>query len=188
MARVIAITEGAPDCSLVVDANQGFSPTRAVGFTREMIDRGISIRLIEQPVDAADLEGMRYVTEHVGVPVFADEPALTPADVIDIARYKAASGVNIKMMKSGLIGSLEIMAICRAAGLGMMFGCMLESKVGQSAVAHLACGAPPASVFDLDSDLLIARQPISGGVTRRGPSLKVSDLPGLGCEVVESEL
>jgi L-alanine-DL-glutamate epimerase-like enolase superfamily enzyme len=153
-----------------------------------LLKRGLNIRLLEQPVDAADLDGMRDIINRLPVPVFADESAQTPADVIEIVRYKAASGINVKVMKSGMVGALEIKSICRAAGLDLMFGCMLESKIGQSAAAHIGCGMNAFGVFDLDSDLLIAEQPVTGGAQRNGATLRVSDRPGLGCEIVESAL
>jgi L-alanine-DL-glutamate epimerase-like enolase superfamily enzyme len=187
-ARVMAINEGAPGCSFILDANQGFAPDQAIGFVKDLLSRGLVIRAFEQPVDGVDLEGMRYVTERAGVPVFADESAQTPADVIELLRYRAASGVNVKIQKAGMVGALEIKSICRAAGLELMFGCMLESKIGQSAAVHIGCGTNAFSVFDLDSDLLIGDQPVRGGAERSGPALKVSSLPGLGCEVIEGEL
>lgn len=187
-ARVLAIAGGAPGCSFVLDANQGFSPEQAVLFIDGLQSRGIDIQALEQPVDAADLDGLRYVTEHAGVRVIADEAAQTPADVLEIARRRAAHGVNVKLMKCGISGALEIVSICRAAGLELMFGCMLESCIGQAASAHIACGTRAFTLFDLDSDLLIANQPITGGAYRSGPVLRVSGNPGLGCDVVESDL
>ena len=185
IARVLAISQGAPGCTFILDANQGFSPAQAVSFTRVLLKRGLNIRLLEQPVDASDLDGMRHVTSRSPVPVFADESAQTATDVIEIVRYKAANGVNVKIMKAGMVGALEIKSICRAAGLELMFGCMLESKIGQSAAVHVGCGANAFSVFDLDSDLHIKDQPVTGGVERHGAILRVSDSPGLGCQVVE---
>lgn len=185
IGRVLSVCEGAPGCALRLDPNQGFTPTQAVEFVRLLQSKGIVPEIIEQPVDAADLDGLRYVTEHAGVPVFADEAAQTPADVLDIVRYKAAHGVNVKIMKAGMLGAMEIKSICRAAGLDLMFGCMLETRIGQSASVHLACGTGAFNAFDLDSDLLLAEQPIRGGVERHGAMLKVLDRPGLGCEIVE---
>ncbi|MCE5323677.1 dipeptide epimerase [bacterium] len=184
IARVKAIAEGAPGCRFIIDANQGFTPARAVEFIDELLGQGLNIRAFEQPVDAADLDGMRLVTERSSVPVFADESAQSPSDVIDIIHYGAAKGVNVKIQKSGMVGALEIKSICRAAKLGLMFGCMLESKIGQSAACHIGCGTNAFTVFDLDSDMLIADQPVKGGAARRGPILKVSDRPGLGCEIM----
>ncbi|MCE5197637.1 MAG: dipeptide epimerase [Armatimonadota bacterium] len=188
IARVIAINDGAPGCSFIIDANQGFRPSQAVEFVKTLVDCGLKIRAFEQPVDAIDLEGMRYVTEHAGVPVFADESAQTPADVIELIRYRAASGVNVKIQKSGMVGALEIKSICSAAGMELMFGCMLESRIGQSAAVHIGCATSAFSVFDLDSDLLLDEQPVTGGAERRGPVLKVPDRPGLGCDIPEGAL
>lgn len=188
LARVLAISEGAPGCSFILDANQGYTPQQAVKFTKAVVERGLNVRLLEQPVDAADLQGMRYVTERVSVPVFADESAQTPADVLEVVRYQAAKGVNVKLMKAGMIGALTISSICRAAKMDLMLGCMLESRIGQAAAAHVACGTGTFSVFDLDQDLLVGDQPIKGGVVRTGPIIKLSGGPGLGCEISEGAL
>ena len=188
LARVVAISEGAPGSSFIIDANQGFTPTQAVEFAKELLKRELKILAFEQPVDAVDLEGMRHVTAESGVPVFADEAVQSPSDVIELLRYRAAHGVNVKIQKSGMVGALEIKSICQAAGLQLMFGCMLESKIGQSAAVHIGCGTNAFGIFDLDSDLLVGDQPVKGGAERHGAMLKVSDRPGLGCEIIESEL
>lgn len=186
--RVLAISDVAPGCLFNIDANQGFEPADAVRFVKDLEQRGVRLQLLEQPVEASDLDGLRYVTDHAGVPVFADEAAHTAADVIDIVKYKAASGVNVKIMKAGILGALEIKSVCKAAGLRLMLGCMLESRLGQSAAVHVACGTCAFGYFDLDSDMLIADQPVKGGVVRKGATLRVLDRPGLGCEILEGAL
>jgi L-alanine-DL-glutamate epimerase-like enolase superfamily enzyme len=131
---------------------------------------------------------MRYVTEKLSVPVFADESAQTPADVLEVVRYQAAKGVNVKLMKAGMIGALTISSICRAAKLDLMLGCMLESRIAQAASVHVACGTGSFSVFDLDQDLLVSVQPFDGGVVRTGPMIKLTGGPGLGCEISKGAL
>lgn len=184
-ARVLAVVHGAPDCLINIDANQGFEPTQAVEFVRKLQSRGVRLQLVEQPVEPTDLRGMRFVTENLDVPVIADESAQTARDVIDLIRYKAATGVNVKVMKSGVIGALDIASICGAAGLQPMLGTMLESRLGQATSVHVACGTCAFRVFDLDSDMLLAGQPVAGGVERKGAVLRPLNRPGLGCEVLE---
>jgi L-alanine-DL-glutamate epimerase-like enolase superfamily enzyme len=58
---------------------------------------------------------------------------------------------------------------------------MLESRIGLSAALHIASATQAFEHFDLDSDQLIARQPVSGGFERHGDELTVGDGPGLGC-------
>lgn len=188
IARILAVKDAVPDCTFIFDANQGFKPKQAVNFIKKLQKYDVNITLLEQPVDAADLIGLKYVTDNVDIPVFADEAAQTTKEVIEIVRLKASNGVNIKLQKSGMLGALDIISICKSAGMDLMFGCMLESGIGQSASVHIACGTHAFSVFDLDSDLLTADQPIKSGVTRTGAILNVSDRAGLGCEVIEDTI
>lgn len=173
IARVRAMSEGAPGCAILADANQGFVATAAVGFVHTLLSAGVKLDMLEQPVDYQDLDGLRYVTQHTSIPVFADESAQTPADVIKLVELDAVDGINIKLMKSGIAGALDIIAICRAAQKELMLGSMIESAFGFSASVHLAAGTGVFSRLDLDSHLLLAEQPGTTGLfTAEGPMLR----------------
>jgi L-Ala-D/L-Glu epimerase len=181
--RVMAVAAAAPGADIKVDANQAFTQELAVSFVQSVEKAGIKLSLLEQPVPKDNTAGLKYVSERISVPVFADEAVMTPADALRLAEAKAVSGINIKLMKSGVKGAIEIIDVCRQAGLGLMIGCMLESAIGISASMHLACATQAFDHFDLDSDMLIASQPVKGGFTRTGETLEVSDQPGLGCSL-----
>jgi len=183
LARVLAVSRSAPNADIKVDANQAFSPTDAVGFVHSVERAGVTLSLLEQPVAAGDIAGLRCVSDNVPVPVYADESAVTPDDVANLVRAQAISGVNVKLMKSGFAGALRIVDMCRDAGLKLMLGCMLESRIGIAAALSLACAIGAFDYFDLDADILIAHQPVSGGFFRNGDRLTVTDLPGLGCQL-----
>lgn len=180
LARATAVAEAVPDASLIVDANQGFEPDRAIRFIRQLQDSGVRIKLYEQPTDRSDLAGLARVAGRVDVPVFADESACSPSDVALLAASRAVAGVNVKLMKSGVLGSLEIAAICQAEGLELMLGCMLEPRIGIAAALHVACAAGSFSHFDLDSDLLLAEES-GGGFSREDAWIRPVRSPGLGC-------
>jgi L-Ala-D/L-Glu epimerase len=182
--RILAVLEAAPQAEIKVDANQAFSPQAAVAFVENLEKAGVQISLLEQPTPKDDIAGLKHVTDNVSVPVFADESAITPANVLRLANEQAVNGVNIKLMKSGIRGGLEIVHICRQAGLSLMIGCMLESKIGQSASLHFACATQAFAHFDLDSDNIIAEQPVTGGFTRAGGMLEIVDGLGLGVALV----
>ena len=184
--RVLAVAEAAPEADLKVDANQAFSPSAAIDFVRDLERAGIKLSLIEQPVAKDDIAGLRQVSEGISIPVYADESAVTPADVLRLVEARAVSGVNIKLMKCGFRCAFEIAQICRQAGLGLMLGCMVESKIGQSASLHFACATGAFEHFDLDSDNIIADQPVTGGFVRTGGLLEVGDGLGLGCVLVDA--
>lgn len=180
-ARVHAISEGAPNCRIRLDANQGFVPTVAVGFAAGLQSSGVKLDMLEQPVDRSDLDGLRYVTQHTSIPVFADESVLTPADAFKLLDLEAADGINVKLMKSGISGALDIIAMCKAARKQLMLGCMIESDIGLSAAVHLACGTGSFGRLDLDAHMLLADQPAASGFSADGPLLRAdTSRPGHG--------
>lgn len=172
-ARVRAIAAAAPGVPLRLDGNQGFHPEAALSFVRGLVESGIPVELLEQPVDCADWEALAAVTRHSPVPVIADEAVLIPADALRVAATGAAHGVNIKLAKSGIAGALEIIAIARAARLRLMLGCMLESDQGIRTSVHLACGTGAFDYLDLDSHILIGQAPPFAGFSQEGDTLRV---------------
>ncbi len=75
---------------LRLDANQGWSAKQAVYALQTLEEAGVKLELVEQPVKAHDLEGLRYVTERVHTPVMADESVFGPMEVIELIRMRAA--------------------------------------------------------------------------------------------------
>jgi L-alanine-DL-glutamate epimerase-like enolase superfamily enzyme len=172
-ARVQAIAAAAPGTPLRLDGNQGFGPDAALAFIRRIVDSGIRVELLEQPVDCADWDGLAAVTRQSPVPVIADEAVLTPADALRVAATGAAHGINIKLAKSGIAGALDIIGIARAARLRLMLGCMLESDWGIRTSVHLACGTGAFDYLDLDSHVLIGQPPPYTGFSQRGETIHV---------------
>ena len=181
--RILAIKDGAPECEITLDANQGFSPARAVYFLEELEKNHIRPILFEQPVIKTDLPGMKYVKEHTSVPICADESVFTSADAIQIIRTGCADVINIKIMKSGILEALDIAAIARSANIKLMIGCMLETKLGLGCSVHLAAGSGGFDFVDLDPHIRSEREPFSGGPDYSAPYYSVSDfLPGIGIQ------
>jgi L-Ala-D/L-Glu epimerase len=166
--RVLAAQEGAPDCDLILDGNQGYTPSAALELIETLAEDGVHPVLFEQPVHRRDLEGLRFVTERAGLPVAADEAVHSAADALRVARLGAASAVNIKLMKSGLVEALDIAAVCRGAHLQLMVGAMLESRLGIAASAHLIAGLGGFQYVDLDTPMLMATDPFMGGYEQDG--------------------
>jgi L-alanine-DL-glutamate epimerase-like enolase superfamily enzyme len=179
-ARVRAISERCPRAHLRLDANQGFGPDEALSFVERLLAAGVRVELLEQPVEKSDWEGLTWVTARSPVPVIADEAIRTPADALRVVASSAAHGVNIKLAKSGIRGALEIVAICRAAHIKLMIGCMLESDLGIGVAVHLACGTGAFDYLDLDSHLLIGREPPFAGFRQRGAVITVGNEEEVG--------
>ncbi len=183
VARVEAIREGAPGPGLMLDANQGYTPAQALLCLEALDERDIRPLLLEQPVPKDDYEGLRYVTEHTTVPVAADESASTAPAVARLLKMGAVNIVNIKLMKTGIVEALDIAALCRAMHCGLMIGAMIESRLAIAAAAHLAAGLGGFSFIDLDTPMLLAADPFSGGYEQRGGVYDLSGITsGLGIE------
>jgi len=180
--RLLAIKEGAPNCGLTIDANQGYSPCEAVYFIEEMGKNNIRPILFEQPVSRYDLQGMRFVKDHTSIPIAADESVFTSADAINVVRAGCADFINIKLMKSGIIEAMDIAAIARSANIKLMIGCMLETKLALGCSVHFAAGMGCFSHIDLDPHIEPDLEPFTGGPDYKAPFYTLSpDLPGIGC-------
>lgn len=180
--RIRAIREAVgPEAVIRVDANQGWSPKEAVRIIRRLEDLDLNIDLIEQPVAAHDLDGMRCVTQNSFIPILADESVFTAEDAIRIIQTGAADLINIKLMKTG--GIYEALKICSVAeiyGVECMMGCMLESKISVSAAAHLAAAKSIVTRADLDGPGLCKTDPYTGGPDFKANWIYLSDAPGIG--------
>jgi L-alanine-DL-glutamate epimerase-like enolase superfamily enzyme len=162
--RIVAIVQAAPGARLVLDANQGYTPAEALRFLDRLARVGVKPILLEQPVAARDLAGLRRVRQGTDVPVAADEAVRDSHDALAVAREGAADVVNIKLMKcGGVIEALDVAAVCRAAHIQLMIGGMIESRLAMNAAAHLAAGLGGFAYVDLDTHMLLADDPFEGG-------------------------
>jgi o-succinylbenzoate synthase len=167
---------------LRVDANQGWTAKQAVYAIQTLEDAGVRLELVEQPVKAQDLEGMKYVTERVHTPIMADESVFGPTEVIDLIRMRAADIINIKLMKTGGISkALHIADIAGMYHVECMIGCMIETSISVAAAVHVAVAkADVITKVDLDGPSLCVFNPVDGGVIFNEAEISVTDAPGLG--------
>jgi L-alanine-DL-glutamate epimerase-like enolase superfamily enzyme len=151
--RVRAVAGAVPgNVALRIDANQAWTARQALQVIDGLVQAGVVVEFIEQPVPATDLAGLAAVTARSPVPVVADESAHTAADVRRLADAGACDVVNIKLAKcGGLQAALEVAAVARAYGLGLLFGSMMEAGSGVAATAVLASRLAPDHVHDLDA-------------------------------------
>ncbi len=187
--RIAAIRQAVgPEVRIRVDANQGWEAKQSVAIISAMEDAGLDIDLVEQPVGAHDLAGMKYVTSRVQTPILADESVFSAQDAVTIIQEGAADLINIKLMKTG--GIHEALKICDVAelyGVECMIGCMLESRLSVAAAAHLAAGRGIITRADLDGPSLCSVDPYTGGPVFDEATISMSGDPGIGVGDVPCE-
>jgi o-succinylbenzoate synthase len=170
-----------PAPKIRLDANQGWNRRDAVTAIRALEDAGCAIELVEQPVAAADLEGMAWITDRVGTPILADESVYGVRDLVNVIRLGAADLVNVKLAKCGGLGPARtLLELAREHGLGAIVGSMMESHVGVGAAAALVAAYPTTAVNDLDAAWWLQQPPVAGGITYEGSTIHLPSTPGLG--------
>jgi L-alanine-DL-glutamate epimerase-like enolase superfamily enzyme len=162
-----------PDTTFRYDANEGWDREQAAAALAVLED--LDAELVEQPLPAADAEGMLWLKERTHLPLLADEAVLTLSDLDAVA--EAYDGVVVKLAKTGgIAASFALVSACTELGLRVLMGCMIESSLGIAAALQIA---GLADYVDLDGALLLAEDPFTGiGVD--GDLLTASEEPGLG--------
>lgn len=174
-----------PDPDITLDPNQSYSAKGIIAAFRQMETH--SIALIEQPVPAADLAGLKLVTQTLPIPVEADESAESVAAIWRIARDRAADCVNLKITKlGGIRNTMTAMRICETAGITCRFGAAFGPSLLQAMGAHVAACAqqlPFASEFSEHVHLL--DDPFEALVVRDG-EVRVPDGCGSGLTLLDA--
>ena len=164
-----------------VDANQGWRPKEAVSVIRKFEDMDLDIEFVEQPVNAWDIDGLKYVTDNVETKILADESVFGPSDAFKIIEKRAADLISIKLMKCGGINNaIKIYNMAENMGIRCMMGCMLESRIGITAAASFAASRSNMIKADLDTMLCFEKDSVIGGAAVIGNKITVNDSPGLG--------
>ena len=166
-----------PNATFRVDANCAWTAPQTVQFAPEL--KKLNVEFIEQPLKADDWDGMKAVFEHSVLPIIADESCIIETDVSKCYGY--FHGVNIKLMKAGgLTPAYRMIQQARKLGMKVMMGCMTESSVGISAIAHIA---PMLDYVDMDGVMLIANDTAEGvKITRSG--VNFPPRYGIGCQLL----
>ncbi|MBZ4044424.1 dipeptide epimerase [Flavobacterium hibisci] len=161
------------DAVFRVDANCAWTVDETL--KNAVVLKDLGVEFIEQPLKANDWEGHKEVFENSVLPVIADESCITESDVTKCHNH--FHGVNIKLMKcGGITPGRRMITEAKKLGLKTMVGCMTESTVGISAIAHLL---PELDYVDMDGSLLLAED-IASGVTIKDGKTYYPDRTGTG--------
>lgn len=143
-----------PDAKIIIDANQAWSLEESLDYIKAIED--VKVELIEQPVVADNLQGLKTITQNSHVPILADEAVFTLEDVKRVVESSSADMINIKLMKcGGLSKAVEILEYAREKEVSCMLGSMLEGPYSINVALHLAMAYTDVIKYiDLDSPLL----------------------------------
>lgn len=160
-----------------IDANCAWTAKQAILNSEELAKLGVEF--MEQPLGKDDLEGMKEVFKHSKLPVMADESCIVESDVKKC--HGLFHAINVKLVKAGgITPGLRMIHEAKALGMKTMVGCMTESSVGITAIAHIA---PMLDYVDMDGAMLLAKDPAKG-VKITPEKVTFPDGPGIGAELL----
>ncbi|NET32700.1 MAG: dipeptide epimerase [Cyanothece sp. SIO1E1] len=175
--EIIEALRAATDARFRVDANTAWTAEQTIELAPKFKELGVEF--LEQPLKADDWEGAQEVFQQSALPIIADESCQLESDIKKC--HGNFHGVNIKLMKcGGLTPARRMIQQARSLDLQVMVGCMTESTVGISAIAHLA---PLLDYVDMDGALLL-KQDIATGVSIHDGKAFFPDAAGTGAELL----
>jgi O-succinylbenzoate synthase len=188
VALVAAVRERFPTLPLMVDANSAYTLDDAPRLAA--LD-AFSLTMIEQPLAWDDIVDHAALQRRLATAVCLDESIRSAEDARRALDLGACRVVNVKVGRvGGFAGALAVHDVCRARGVPVWCGGMLESGIGRLANVHLQTlpgftlpGDTSASARYFDEDLVLP--PVT--VSREG-TIAVPEGPGIGHEVAWSRI
>ncbi|MEM9829402.1 MAG: dipeptide epimerase [Bacteroidota bacterium] len=167
------------DAIFRVDANCAWGVDETIENSQEL--KKLGVEFIEQPLKADNWDGMKEVYQHSALPLMADESCIAESDVAKCeGRFH---GINIKLTKcGGITPARRMIGEARRRNMKVMVGCMTESTVGISAIAHLS---PLLDYVDMDGAMLLAED-IATGVIITPEGVQFPDGNGTGVQLLAS--
>ncbi len=168
-ARVRAVREAVGErVRLSADANQSYTPKSALRAIDRLARYGVD--LVEQPVAAADIAGLAFVTARSQVSIEADEAVRSLGDVVTLISAGACDSFNLKTSVLGGLGKVFVAAqICEAAGRAYRVGTAYGPRIVAAQCLHLAAALPsfhyPVELAEFDhllDDPFIGLESVAG--------------------------
>ncbi|MDX5479963.1 MAG: dipeptide epimerase [Cyclobacteriaceae bacterium] len=161
-----------------IDANCAWTAEQAIRNSEELAK--LNVEFMEQPLGKDDLEGMKEVYQYTKLPVIADESCIVESDVKKC--HGLFHGINVKLVKAGgITPGLRMIHEAKSLGMKTMVGCMTESSVGITAIAHIA---PLLDYVDMDGAMLLSKD-IAKGVEITPEQITFPEGNGIGAVLLD---
>jgi muconate cycloisomerase len=183
LANTAAVREAIGGRRLRVDPNGAWNVAQAIAMIARL--RRYELDWVEQPTPLQSLAALRQVREAVDVPIAADQAVLTPTDVYDVCRQRAADAICLSPHEAGgLLAFGKAAAIAEAAGVPICLHGQSVSGVTDCAQHHL--GLRTANLTDgnqIMHQLLVEDLVAAPDLTPVSGRIGTLEAPGLGIEL-----
>jgi L-alanine-DL-glutamate epimerase-like enolase superfamily enzyme len=174
---------------ITLDGNQGFQVAQAKTLMSELHKHDIQPAFFEQPLNENDWPGVWELAKTSGAIICLDEAVRTARDLKKVINEAGVllsrMMINLKIMKSGIFETLDLIDIATEAKIPMMIGGMLESDIAMTHSLQIACGTGGIKFFDLDTPFFFKTSPaISSPWTKKSSVLTQPTGLGLGIDLL----
>lgn len=187
LVRCRDITQAVPaDVALILDPNEGWTVSETIEIGRR-IEAAPQRVFFEQPVHKENVSGMAMARRAMRVPIIAHEPVTSPAYAYELVRAEAADVLNVTIARLGSFRAcMDVVAISEAAGISYRIDAPIQSRIGDTAVAHLGL-ATNHVLAACDTHLNVDCPTVmTGGLRVEGETVTLPDATGLGVELAAS--
>ena len=176
------------ETELYIDGNRGWTAADSARALRAMAD--LDLQFAEELCPADDVLGRRWLVGHSAIPIFADESASRPGEVIRELLGASANGISIKTARTGFTYSQRVLFQCEGLGVDVVMGNQIDGQIGS--LSSLAFGAAfeltSRRAGELSNFLNMTDDLLTEPLQIRNGTLRVRDAPGLGVEIDEDKL
>jgi O-succinylbenzoate synthase len=175
---VQAVRARFPDLPLQVDANGAYTPGE---FDALVALDAFDLVLVEQPFGATELAAHAELARRSHTPVCLDESIGSAADAAHAIAIGACSIVNVKAPRvGGYLEAKRVHDVCRAAGVPVWCGGMLETGLGRAGNVALAALDGFTLTGDLSASDRYYRRDLTEPFVLDDGHLTVPQAPGVG--------
>ena len=190
--KLLAALEAVPsDIYIDADANQSWGNAKIVlNLVEELLQKKFYPNLsLEQPLHYLDIQGHSFLRKYSKVPIILDESVLSPEAMLQIAKNDAADRIVLKINRvGGFWQARKVIDICEAASIGISIDTMPFTKLGDTAICHLAATIKDPYPVDAEGHLWFEDTPFKGGIEIKNGKAILPEKPGLGVELDEEKL
>lgn len=185
LGRLDLVNELAPNADIHLECNGRYGVRDAQSLLSVLTREDRNVVLVEQLLNKRlNRESLRLSKEFAEIPLCFDDGIRKVDDLRNLLQVGHVDAINVKLMKSGMKGSLDLISVARTEGVAVVFGGISETVVGTTFAASIAmANCDVIRHVDLDSPLFMPSMPDIGGI-QFGPSGEViaPTCPGSGIE------
>jgi L-alanine-DL-glutamate epimerase-like enolase superfamily enzyme len=168
-----------------IDGNGAYSVDDAIALSRALDP--YDVRLIEQPIDYTDLDGLVRLTAASPIPIMSDQIVNSVAAALEVCQRRAAHVVAIKVGQTGSIDECRMVAeMCLAFGLRVHIGGGAHPSVIDAAAAHITVSVPGIDPeAEIGECFALTNDPIGGFGFTNG-RWRPNTTPGFGVSLADA--